>query len=179
MKLLAISGSTSEQSSSTAILRAAVDLAPPGTEVELFTGLAALPHFNPDQDTEHPPSAVLAFRRQIGAADAVVICSPEYAHGMPGSLKNALDWLVSALEPINKPVLLMCASPTAAPFAHGQLLEVLRTMMGAHLVDGGAHRFSRAALSASGQLMSPELRAALRDGLTRLAQASGAAAQPQ
>jgi chromate reductase, NAD(P)H dehydrogenase (quinone) len=178
MNFLAIPGSTSARSSTAAILRAAAALAPAGAAVTLFGGLAELPHFNPDLDAEPLPPTVAAFRRDLGAADAVIICSPEYAHGMPGALKNALDWLVSAVEPIGKPVLLICASPTAAPFAHAQLLEVLRTMMGAHLVDGGAHRFSRAALSTAGELTSSELRAALRDGLARLAQACAAAVEP-
>jgi len=59
--------------------------------VELYDGLASLPHFNPDDDVDVPPPAVLELRRRVGAADGLLFCSPEYAHGVPGSLKNALD----------------------------------------------------------------------------------------
>ncbi len=97
-----------------------------------------------------------------------LICTPEYAHGMPGSLKNALDWLVSAVDVADKPVLLISASPGGAAHAHAQLSEVLRTMS-LRLIDGGAHVFSRAKLDADGELVDGELLAALRDGLSRLA----------
>lgn len=135
----------------------------------MYEGVARLPHFSPELDVEPWPEEVLALRAAVGASDAVVICTPEYAHGMPGSLKNALDWLVSALEPIDKPVLLVSASPSGAVHAHAQLMEVLRTMMGKHLVDGGAHVFSRAKLDERGAVAAPELLAALREGMARLA----------
>ena len=170
MKILAISGSLSASSSNAALLRAAGGVAPPGTELVMYGGLADLPHFSPDLDVEPLPAAVASLRGQVGAADGLAICSPEYAHGIPGSLKNALDWLVSAQEPIGKPVLLLSASPSGAAFAHAHLLEVLRTMMGAHLVDGGAHVFSRAKLDASGAITAPELARALRSGFARLAE---------
>ena len=125
MKVLAIPGSLRATSSNAALLRAAGELAPAGTELMFYDGLAALPPFSPDLDVEPLPVPVAALRAQVGAVDALAISSPEYAHGMPGSLKNALDWLVSALEPIDKPVLLVSASPGGAAHAHAQLLEVL------------------------------------------------------
>ena len=82
---------------------------------------------------------------------------------MPGSLNNAVDWLVSAIEPLGKPVLLISASPSGAAHAHAQQLEVLRTMSFA-VIDAGAHVFSRAQLDASGAVTAPELLAALSDG---------------
>ena len=170
MKVLAISGSLSASSSNGALLRAASRVTPPGTEIMIYGGLAALPHFSPDIDVEPFPPSVAAFRAQIGASDALAICSPEYAHGIPGSLKNALDWLVSAQEPIGKPMLVISASPSGAVFAHAHLLEVLRTMMGQHLVDGGAHVFSRSKLDANGDVTSPQLLEALRSGFARLAE---------
>lgn len=176
MKVLAISGSLSAMSSNTALLSAAGKVAPAGTEIMLYDGLAELPHFSPDLDIDPLPASVAALRARIAAVDALAICSPEYAHGMPGSLKNALDWLVSAVEPIGKPVLLISASPSGAAYAHAHLLEVLRTMMGAHLVDGGAHVFSRNKLDASGAITSPEILAALAGGFSRLADACAAAA---
>ena len=143
-------------------------VAPPGTDVVIYDGLAGLPAFSPDLDVEPLPAPVAALREQIAAADALLIASPEYAHGMPGSLKNALDWLVSSLEALGKPVLLVSASPGGAAHAHAQLAEVLRTM-NLPLVDGGAHVFTRARLDAAGEVSDPELLAALAAGLSALA----------
>jgi len=94
--LLAISGSLRAHSSNTETLRALTLLAPPEVTITPFDGLAALPHFNPDHDVEGMalPEAVQSLRAQIEAADGIVISSPEYAHGVPGSLKNALDWSI-------------------------------------------------------------------------------------
>ncbi len=75
-------------------------------------------------------------RARIAAADALLICSPEYAHGVPGSLKNALDWMVSDAAMIGKPIGLLNASARST-FAHPQLAETLRTMSTA-LVDGAS-----------------------------------------
>ncbi|HEY5945038.1 MAG TPA: NADPH-dependent FMN reductase, partial [Kofleriaceae bacterium] len=128
MNVLAISGSLRATSSNAAIVRAAARLAPPGVLIDAYEGVAALPHFSPDLDVAPVPPAVEALRAAVGRCDALMITTPEYAHGMPGSLKNALDWLVSATEPIDKAVLLISASPSGAAHAHAQLTEVLRTM---------------------------------------------------
>ena len=167
MKLLAISGSLRATSSNAAIVRAAQRLAPEGVTLDSYDGVATLPHFSPDLDVEPWPAPVLALRAAIGASAGLVIATPEYAHGMPGSLKNALDWLVSSAEPIAKPVLLISASPGGAQHAHAQFSEVLRTMS-MRLVDGGAHVFSRAKIDAAGHVSDPAMLAALRDGLARL-----------
>ncbi|HET9989479.1 MAG TPA: NAD(P)H-dependent oxidoreductase [Kofleriaceae bacterium] len=163
MKLFALSGSLRATSSTAAIVRAIARI--DGVELE-HANIAELPHFSPDLD-EAPPASVLALRAAIGAADAMVIVTPEYAHGMPGSLKNALDWLVSAAEPIDKRVLLVSASPGGAAHAHAQFSEVLRTMS-MRLVDGGAHVFSRSKLDASGEVADSAMLGALRDGVARL-----------
>ena len=138
-------------------------------EWETYGGLADLPHFNPDEDEEGRPvpPAVADLRSRVIAADGWIISSPEYAHGMPGTLKNALDWLVSALEALGKAVLLVSASPGGAAHAHAQLAEVLRTM-NLKLVDGGAHVFTRARLDASGEVADPELRAVIARGVAAL-----------
>jgi chromate reductase len=166
--ILAVCGSLRATSSNTAILRAAARLAPAGVSVEIYEGLATLPHFSPDLDVEPLPEAVRDLRGRIAAAGALFISSPEYAHGMPGSLKNALDWLVSAVEAMDKPVLLLSASPGGAAHAHAQLAEVLRTM-NLPLVDGGAHVFTRARLDAQGEVSDAALLAAIARGLTELA----------
>jgi NAD(P)H-dependent FMN reductase len=167
MKLLAIAGSMRLSSSTAALVRASARLAPPGAVVEIYEGLAALPHFSPDLDVEPLPPPVAALRAAIGSSDGLVIATPEYAHGMPGALKNALDWLVSATEPIGLPVLLVSASPGGAGHAHAQFSEVLRTM-NLRLVDGGAHVFSRARLDLHGEVADAALLAALGAGLARL-----------
>lgn len=167
MIILAISGSLRTTSSNGAILRAAARLAPGGVAVEVYQRLQEIPAFSPDLDTEPLPEPVRDLRARVASADALLISSPEYAHGMPGSLKNLLDWLVSALEALDKPVLLLSASPGGAAFAHAQLAEVLRTM-NLRLVDGGAHVFSRSKLDAAGDVASPALLATLSDALAIL-----------
>ena len=136
MKLLAISGSLRERSFNTALLKAAAGLVPECAEVELYGGLASLPHFNPDLDVDPAPGPVVDLRARLAACDGVIVCSPEYAHGVPGSLKNALDWIVSSGEFTDKPTLLINASPSfmGASLAQANLVEILR-VMGAKLPD--------------------------------------------
>jgi NAD(P)H-dependent FMN reductase len=136
LRILAISGSLRAQSSNTVLLRAAAELAPATMRVDLFSGLDALPHFNPDIDGPKATPAVRRLRTSIDRADALLICSPEYAHGVPGSLKNALDWLVSGIEIVEKPVGVLNASPRST-HAHASLAETLRTMA-AVVVDGAS-----------------------------------------
>lgn len=168
MKLLAISGSLRATSSTAAIARAVARVAPAGIVVELYEGIGALPHFSPDLDVEPLPAGVAELRAAIARCDALVVVTPEYAHGMPGSLKNALDWLVSATEPLGKSVLLISASPSGAAHAHAQFAEVLRTM-NLRLADGGAHVFSRSKLDSDGNVVDAAMLAAIRAGLAQLA----------
>lgn len=93
----------------------------------LFDGLADLPIFNPDFETGPEPAAVSHLRREVRAADGIIIAAPEYAHGIPGGLKNALDWLVSGDEIPGMPIALFHASPRSA-ISRAALEEVLRTM---------------------------------------------------
>src|SRR5206468_516155 len=102
----------------------------PATDrVTMYEGLATLPHFNPDLDEEGAvaPPAVALLRDAVQSADALIICSPEYAHGVPGVLKNALDWLVSSPAIVNKPVALLNASQRSS-HAIASVAETLRTM---------------------------------------------------
>jgi chromate reductase len=128
LNLLAISGSLRAASANTTVLRVAIQLAPKGVRISLYEGLGDLPHYNPDLDREDPPPTVADFRARLWAADAVIICSPEYAHGVPGVLKNALDWIVSSGEFMGKPVALINARP-ASTFAQASLHETLTVMM--------------------------------------------------
>lgn len=128
MNVLAISGSLRAVSSNTAVLHAAVLVAPPPMRVTLYTGLDTLPWFNPDRDGDDDiPAPVAALRREVGAADGVLISSPEYAHAIPGALKNALEWLVRSPAMVGKPVALLNTSLMAA-VAQAQLVDVLGTM---------------------------------------------------
>jgi NAD(P)H-dependent FMN reductase len=127
MKIVAISGSLRTGSSNTAVLRAAARLAPDGVEIKLFDGIGSLPFFNPDLDGDAPPAAVTAFRALVGEASGLLISSPEYARGVAGVMKNALDWLVASLEFPEKPVALINTSPRAT-HAHAALTLTLETM---------------------------------------------------
>ncbi|MCP3440349.1 NADPH-dependent FMN reductase [Bradyrhizobium sp. CCGUVB14] len=127
MKIAAISGSLRAGSSNTAVLRAAARLAPAGVEVMLFEGIADLPFFNPDLDGDDVPAPVGAMRALIGSVDGLLISSPEYARGVAGVLKNALDWLVGSHEFPDKPVALINTSPRAT-HALAALTLTLETM---------------------------------------------------
>lgn len=132
MNFLAISGSLRAASLNSALLRATARLAPQGISVTMLQGLGDLPLFNPDKEAKNLPP-VDSLKAQIIAADALVIASPEYAHGITGVLKNALDWLVSSEAFVNKPVALFNASPRAV-HAYTSLREVVG-MMSARIVD--------------------------------------------
>ncbi len=111
MHILAISGSLRHAATNTALLRAlAAQVAPP-LRVDVWSGLADIPPFNPDHEGPLTPAPVLAFAKAVANADGIVISCPEYVHAMPGALKNALDWLVSRQEIIGKPIALLHASP--------------------------------------------------------------------
>jgi NAD(P)H-dependent FMN reductase len=126
-KVLAISGSTRKFSVNASLIKAIAMLAGADIDMELFNGLSELPHFNPDLDTDEPPNEVTTFRRLLREADGVLICTPEYAMGVVGSLKNALDWTVSSCEFSKKPVALITAS-TSGEKAHAALMETLKVI---------------------------------------------------
>lgn len=126
MKVLAISGSLRAASINTAFCRAAARLAPSPLQVAVFDGLRVLPLFNPDLEA-NPPGPVQELRAAVAEARALIIASPEYAHGISGAMKNALDWLVSFEGFIDKPVAVVNTS-ARAKHADDALREVLRTM---------------------------------------------------
>lgn len=175
--ILAVSGSLRAGGSNNAVLDAARRLAPDGVEVTRYAGLRALPAFDPDLDAfgrdALPPEAA-DWRAQIGRADAVLISSPEYAHGIPGALKNALDWLVGSVEFPGKPVALLNTSPWSV-HAPAQLAEVLTTMNARLVPDASAtvallgRPLDGAAIAAD-----PALAATVRVAVTNLARAAGA-----
>ena len=125
-RLLAISGSLRVASSNTSILQAAELLLPAGVMLEHYNDLGRLPHFNPDLE-ERLPAEVVELRQRVERADGLVISCPEYARGIPGSFKNALDWLVGSLTFPEKQVMLINTSARAS-VAQAALRLVLTTL---------------------------------------------------
>lgn len=130
MNILAISGSIRAGSSNTAIIKAIQSIAPADVHITLYEALSTIPHFDPGIAADQSPESVIALRQQIQHADAVIICTPEYAFGIPGILKNALDWLVSSGEMNTKPVAAISASPlpSGGKHAHDALMLTLKAL---------------------------------------------------
>jgi len=126
IRILAISGSLRAQSSNTALLRAMSLLAPDEIEIIIYNDTSTLPYFNPDIDPFND-KFVMSFRSQVEHAHGLLIAAPEYAHGLPGAFKNALDWLVGCEKFPGKPVALINAS-SRAKHAQSSLFEIFKTM---------------------------------------------------
>jgi len=172
-RLLAISGSLRAASSNTAVLQAAAALAPTGVTIELYRQLGELPHFNPDFDNECLPAIVGEFRALIGAVDGLLISSPEYARGVPGSLKNALDWLVGSFAFPNKFVALINTSPRAT-HALASLTTTLETMSARIVKDASVTLpLLGSTLGADEIVETPELAEPLRKAIAAFAEAIG------
>ena len=127
IRILALSGSLREASYNTAAIEAMQALAPDNIEIDICS-IGGLPLFNPDLEGECIPSLdklVLALKN----SDGLIIASPEYAHGVSGPMKNALDWLVSGVDFPNKLIMLINTSPRAS-HAQESLREILKTMSG-------------------------------------------------
>jgi NAD(P)H-dependent FMN reductase len=170
MRFLAICGSLRAASTNLALLEAFARHAPRGSDVELFEGMATLPLFSPDLEAAGRPAAVADLARRVDEADGLIIASPEYAHGVSGSLKNALDWLVSGFEIPHKPVLLAHASMRSS-FSREHLSEVLRTMS-TRLFPGAffeIHLVGKSAAEAREILDRPEAREDIRRTLADFA----------
>ena len=134
VRVLAISGSLRRASSNSALVRAVARLAPGEVEVSIYHELEQLPPFNPDLEGCSTPAAVTRLRAALRACDAVLISSPEYAHGVPGVLKNALDWVVGSGELVDKPVALINTSARAT-HAWASLAETLSVMSACVVLD--------------------------------------------
>lgn len=173
IRILGICGSLRAASSNGNLIQALGALVPDGVEVSVYQGLGDLPAFNPDIEEAVLP-AVAALRTSLSAADGVVISSPEYAHGVPGALKNALDWVVGTGELVDKPVALINTSPRST-YAYASLYETL-TVMSARVLDEASPVVPLAgkSLDATGLASHPELSPLLRAALRALAQACAA-----
>jgi chromate reductase, NAD(P)H dehydrogenase (quinone) len=125
--ILAVCGSTRQNSINLELLHIINDLFKEQITLKIFTQIAELPHFNPDLDNENPPVNILEFRDLLRKSDAILICTPEYAMGVPGTLKNALDWTVSSMEFSHKPTALITASSLGEK-GHPALMETLKVI---------------------------------------------------
>ena len=171
MKILAISGSLRGASLNTMLLRAIARLAPSDIEVVLYRGLGDLPLFNPDLETAMP-AAVAALRDQILISDALIIASPEYAHGVTGAIKNALDWMVGNETFVHKPIALLNASPRATQAQAA--LQVTISTMSARVIKEASITLPilGSGLSEDEIVDHPEIKPALRAALLALKSAA-------
>jgi NAD(P)H-dependent FMN reductase len=165
IKIIGISGSLRASSSNTMIIQAIEKMMPPGIDFFIYKGLGGLPHFD---DAGDIPIAVSVWRKHLQDADAVLICSPEYAFGVPGSLKNALDWTVGSGELVNKPLALITAS-TGGEKAHAAWLQVF-TALSSKIPAGGSLLipFVRTTLNAAGEITDPATEAAIKKVIENL-----------
>ena len=149
-----------------ALLRATARLAPDGLTVEIFPDSSGLPLFNPDLEA-HMPAPVRHLHAAVAACDALLIASPEYAHGVSAVIKNALDWLVSFPPFVDKPVAIFNASPRSV-HADASLREILTTMS-AHLVSEACLALPLRSTGITEQgILDSEHAAAIRRALTLL-----------
>ncbi|MEV0977715.1 NADPH-dependent FMN reductase [Streptomyces sp. NPDC049915] len=173
--ILLLSGSLRSGSTNEAVLRTAQDVAPSAkVEALPYDGLAGLPHFNPDDDTDPLPAPVAELRAAIDNAAGILVCTPEYAGTLPGSFKNLLDWTVGGTEICDKPVAWVNA---AAPGRGEGAQTTLRTVLGytgADIVESACARIpvDRKTVDESGVVNDPEVRRALGDVLRLLASAA-------
>ena len=168
--LVGISGSLRQGSYNSALLRAAEARMPAGNTLAIAS-IRGIPLYDADDETAHGiPEIVARLKDRIAAADGLVIATPEYNTGIPGVVKNAIDWLSRPATDIGrvfgaKPVALFGASPGGfgTLLAQNAWLSVLRTL-GAELGAGGRMTVARAgqAFDASGALVDPKIDEALR-----------------
>jgi NAD(P)H-dependent FMN reductase len=168
-KILALSGSVRKDSTNTALLRAARQAVPQGVELLIYEGMGELPIFNPDH-TDPLPAGPAALRGALRGSDGLLIACPEYAHGVPGGLKNLLDWIVGWGELAETPVALWHAS-VYGENAKASLAEILKTMS-MHLVPEAGltlHLRGKKPAEMAPILSQPETRNILRETLVTFA----------
>ncbi|QEM10136.1 NADPH-dependent FMN reductase [Mucilaginibacter rubeus] len=161
--ILTISGSLRSGSSNHNILRFLGGLAPADINYSIYDRLSDIPPFDPGLDHEHAPEAVSELRSSMKNASGIIICTPEYAFGVPGQLKNMLDWMVSSSSLVDKPVALITASSVGS-HAHAALLLTLGALS-AKVIDGAILLipFIRSKIDASGNITDLETENALRN----------------
>lgn len=179
--ILLLSGSLRAGSSNESVLRTAQAVAPPPLRTVRYDGLAKLPHFNPDEDTDPLPAPVAELRAAIAGAAAVLICTPEYAGTLPGSFKNLLDWTVGGTEICDKPAAWVnAAAPGRGQGAEATLRSVLG-YTGALIVEEACARIpvGPGSAGADGILTDPAARERIGQVLGLLAGAAGGVEEEQ
>lgn len=177
VQILLVSGSLRDGSTNTSVLRTAGEVAPADVRAILYAGMSTLPHFNPDADREGEPvaPAVRHLRGQIAAADAILICTPEYAGALPGALKNLLEWTVGDAGTYRKPIAWINAAgpaaPTGAADAHDSLRKVL-SYVHADIAENACVRVPvvRDVVGAAGTITDEPIRQQIAAALQTLAQ---------
>jgi len=170
--ILAISGSLRSGSSNHAVLQYLGRMAPAGVNYSIYNGLAEIPHFDPGLDNDDPPATVTGFRQLLAEADGIIICTPEYAYGVPGTLKNALDWTVSSGSLSEKPLALITAS-TGGENAHAALLLILHALNAKVAEDGALLiSFIRSKMDAEGNITDEPTRNAIGEAFNQLLKAT-------
>lgn len=175
--ILLVSGSLRSASINSAVLRTVQDVAPSDVDARAYSGTSGLPHFNPDDDRDPPSGAVADLRAAIGAADAVLFCTPEYAGTLPGSFKNLLDWTVGGTEMTAKPVAWINAASPASPAGGEDAHAALRKVLGyvnATIVEAACLRLPipRQAIGSDGIVDDEDLRRKMADCVKLLTSAS-------
>jgi chromate reductase, NAD(P)H dehydrogenase (quinone) len=166
--VMAFAGSLRRASYNRGLVRAAAEVSPPGVRIDVFE-IAAIPLYNQDVEDAGEPGSVVAFKRAISAADALLVATPEYNHGVPGVLRNALDWASRprATSPLrDRPVAITGATPGSGSTARAQSqLRDAFVYTGACvlpqpelLVGGAASHFDE-----HGNVVDPALRDSLRE----------------
>lgn len=163
--IFTIPGSLRSGSSNHNILKFLGELAPGNIKYTIYDSLATIPPFDPGLDGDAPPLAVAELRRLITNADAIIICTPEYAFDVPGQLKNALDWLVSSSTLVDKPVALITAS-SSGEYAHPSLLRTFGALL-ANVIEGACLLvpFIRSKMDSEGKVTDESLKEALENAL--------------
>ncbi len=132
IKILAISGSLRSNSSNTALVRAIAKIIPDDVDYTMYEDMGNIPLFD---ESNIPPASVSKLRKLLASVDGILICSPEYAFGISGVLKNAIDWMVSSGEFFDKPVAVITGAVNGEK-AHDSLLLILEALS-AKVVKGG------------------------------------------
>ena len=175
IRVLGVAGSLRAGSFNRSLLRSAVDLVPAGMEISTFDGLREIPPYDADVESQGDPTPVVAWKRAIAEADAVLFVTPEYNYGIPGLLKNAFDWASrpAGKSPLNrKPAGIMGVSGGNSGTARAQLAlrqscvftETYAMLRPEVLVPRGAEKFD-----AQGRLTDERTQEAVRKFLVAFA----------
>jgi len=163
IKILGISGSLRPDSSNAVVLKVIEKLLPENVHFSLYDGISQLPHFD---GSENVGNEVANWRKALQETDGIIICTPEYAFGVPGALKNALDWTVYTGDFVNKPLALITAS-SQGDKAHASFKQIFKALS-ADLTEETSLliSFIRAKLDSNGNIKDEATFIALQNLLT-------------